>query len=79
MPKMRILLPELIWVSLPLSLWALHCHTPCPWGHHYAVRAIAHSHCKAPGPGQGPVVGPGTMDFYITLCTIHTAQGGDKD
>ena len=32
---------------------------------------MAHSHCTGPRQGQGP----GMMDFYITLCTVHTTQG----
>ena len=40
---------------------------------------MAHSHCKGPGPGLGPGLrlglGPGMMDFYITLCTVHNTQG----
>ena len=30
---------------------------------------MIHTHCT--GPGQGP----GTMGFYIMLCTVHTTQG----
>ena len=38
---------------------------------------MAHTHCTRPEPGlgQGPGLGPGTMDFYIMLNTVHTTQG----
>ena len=34
---------------------------------------MAHSHYT--GQGQGSGLGPRMMDFYITLCTVHTTQG----
>ena len=53
---------------------SLHCHQnntdkvgPPP-----ITSLIACSHCT--GPGTGVEMGPGTIDFYIMLCTVHTTS-----
>ena len=37
---------------------------------------MARSHCTEPGTGMG--MGPGKMDFYVMLYTIHTTQGQEQ-
>ena len=38
---------------------------------------IAHAHRT--GQGQGLVLGSGTMDFCITLCSVHTTKGQGQE